>query len=85
MTAWAWVRVTAALVARPALWPTAVRQAARLAAPGWWRRAPFLPIPPRAYRRLRLLTQYGDEGHAPEPRDVLHYMVWCRQWQAGSR
>ena len=85
MSAFHWVRVGAALVRRPALWGTAVRQARRLAAPGWWRRPPFLPIPPRGYREMRAVTQYGDPRHPPLPHDVLHYMVWCRQWEAGAR
>ncbi|HZP29416.1 MAG TPA: hypothetical protein VFC99_10725 [Acidimicrobiia bacterium] len=48
------------MLAHPELWPTALRQAARLAPAGWWRRPPFLPLPDREYLRFRLETQYGS-------------------------
>ena len=57
-----WVRARGALAREPELWPTAVGQAGRLARPGWWRRAPFLPLPDPAYVRFRLDTQYGAAG-----------------------
>ena len=75
-----WVRVGWALARRPGLWATGIRQAARLAAPGWWRRRPFLPVPSGEYLRFRMVTQYGDPAHRPEPGDVLDYLAWCRRW-----
>ena len=69
-----------AIVGHPSLWTTGLRQARRLARPGWWRRPPFLPAPPPEYVRFRLITQYGDERHRPEPHDVLNYLRWCKQW-----
>jgi hypothetical protein len=69
----------AALLVRPGLWATAARQVARLASPGWWRRWPLLPLPDPAYLRFRMVTQYGDPDHAPEPRDVIAYLHWCRR------
>ena len=77
-------RVALAVVRRPSLWPTALRQARRTAAPGWWRRAPFLPVPSGEYLRVRLLTQYGDSDRAPDPHDVLNYLAWCRDWDRQS-
>jgi hypothetical protein len=76
-----WAReALAAVVRRPSLWPTAARQALVLAAPGWWRRRPFLPLPTPAYLRFRLQTAYGgDGGGAPEPGDVVTYLHWCRE------
>ena len=67
------------LVRHPTLWGTAVGQLWRLAAPGWWRRRPFLPLPDPAYLRFRLQTAYGDD-RAPEPADVITYLHWCRTW-----
>ncbi|MEZ5140328.1 MAG: hypothetical protein R2702_00825 [Acidimicrobiales bacterium] len=72
-----WLRLVGAVVAHPALWPTALRQVARLAPPGWWRRSPHLPLPDPAYLRFRLETQYGDD-HDPDPADVVAYLRWCR-------
>jgi hypothetical protein len=76
----AWVRAAVAGVARhPGLWPTAVRQALVLAEPGWWRRAPFLPLPAPGYLRFRLQTAYGGAGdRAPEPDDLVTWLRWCR-------
>jgi hypothetical protein len=62
------------------LWPTALRQVRRLAARGWWRRWPFLPLPPRSYLRFRLLTQYGDASHDAQRGDVLNYLRGCQHW-----
>ena len=57
-----------------------MRQLFRLAAPGWWRRPPFLPLPDPDYLRFRLQTAYGDDRRAPDPADVITYLHWCRQW-----
>jgi hypothetical protein len=70
--------IVVALARRPSLWAVAVRQARRAVPPGWWRRHPFLPVPPAPYLRLRLLIQYGDDQQAPDPADVLDYLTWCR-------
>lgn len=74
-----------ALARRPSLWPTAGRQLRRLAPRRWWTRPPFLPLPAPEYLRFRLLTQYGDAGHRPEPHDLLQYLVWCRDWNRSAR
>jgi hypothetical protein len=74
------IAVAWAVVRRPALWPTAVRQARRTATRGWWRRAPFLPVPSGDYLRFRLLTQYGDDHATPDPKDAIAYLDWCRDW-----
>ncbi len=76
-----WVLVVA-VVRRPRLWGVALRQAARLAGPGWWRRRPWLPVPAGDYLRFRLETQYGDPEATPSAEDVLNYLAWCRQWGA---
>jgi len=68
-----------AVVARPRLWTTALRQAVRLARPRWWRRAPFLPLPPAEYVRWRMLTAYGDEHAVPPVDDVVRFARWRRE------
>jgi hypothetical protein len=68
------------VVRRPGLWPTALRQAVRLARPGWWRRAPFLPVPDRDYVRFRLQTAYGPHG-TPADDDLVAYLNWCREFK----
>jgi len=74
-----WKRAAMAVLAHPALWPTAVVQAIRLARPGWWHRRPFLPLPDPDYLRFRLQTAYGAEG-VPEARDLVAYLRWCRDF-----
>jgi len=78
-------RVAVAVARRPSLWPTATRQARRLAPDHWWRRPPFAPVPAKAYLRFRTTTQYGRADHPLQPDDVVRYLTWCRQWPAGSR
>jgi hypothetical protein len=72
-----WVRAAGALAREPQLWPTALGQAGRLARPGWWKRAPFLPVPDPEYLRFRLDTQYGASGER-DPEDLVVYLRWCR-------
>lgn len=78
------IRVTLAVLRRPALWPTAARIARRTATPGWWRRPPFLPVPSGDYLRFRLVTQYGETERPPDPADVLDYLAWCREWDRSA-
>ena len=69
-----------AVAVRPELWATAVGQLFRLSPTGWWRRAPFLPLPDPAYVRFRIVTQQGgaaDPG-PPDVDDVVEYLRWCR-------
>ena len=76
--------VVTAVVARPRLWATALRQAVALAPTGWWRARPPLPTPDRAYLRFRLVTQYGDPTHHLDPADVVTYLDWCRSYRRSS-
>ncbi|MGA0118624.1 MAG: hypothetical protein ACO3JF_09570 [Ilumatobacteraceae bacterium] len=75
--------VIGAVVTRPHLWATAVRQVARLAPRGWWKRAPFLPVPHADYLEFRLVTQYGGGHDGPRgeirPVDVVDYLQWCKE------
>jgi alpha-beta hydrolase superfamily lysophospholipase len=76
-----WLLRAAVLVApHPRLWATALRQLRRLAAPGWWRRPPHLPVPDPGYLAFRLRTMYGDAARDPAPEDLLTYLRWCRAW-----
>ncbi|MDQ1517421.1 MAG: hypothetical protein QOE80_3251 [Actinomycetota bacterium] len=74
-----WATAAGAVLRRPALWPTAARQALRLARPGWWRRPPFLPLPDPDYVRFRLQTAYGSTG-TPAGDDLVAYLSWCREF-----
>jgi hypothetical protein len=76
-----WVTPAAAAVAvRPRLWGIAVAQLLRVAAPGWWRRWPPVPLPAPEYLRFRLQTAYGDPDARPSPADVVAYLDWCKRF-----
>ena len=78
-----WPAVAAALAARALVDPRLARDLLRLAwsfrARGWWRRAPFLPLPPRDYVRWRMLTAYGDADAVPPVADVIRFARWRRE------
>jgi len=44
----------------------------------WYRRSPFLPIPPAEFVRWRMHTAYGDEHAVPPVDDVLRFAHWRR-------
>ena len=67
------------LVRRPRLWLEAVRAYVAMTPRTWWRRAPFLPLPRRAYLQWRLYTAYGSTDVAPRPEDVIEYLDWRRR------
>jgi hypothetical protein len=73
-----WFRTFVAVLVRPWLWWTALRHWFRLVPAQWWRRAPFLPVPPQAYVRFRLETAYGPRGRL-RPCDAIDYLEWCRR------
>ena len=72
------LRSAGAVAARPRLWWTALVQAARFAPDGWWRRPPFMPLPPGGLTRFRSETMYGDADVAPSRADVVVWLEWCR-------
>lgn len=47
----------------------------------WWRRAPFLPLPPREYWEFRLMTAFG----ATNPQMTAEAMVDAAKWSLRQR
>ena len=78
-----WSALTLRLAARAALRPRLavdlVRTAWAFRRRGWYRRAPFLPIPDRAYLRWRMYTAYADEAAVPPAEDVVRFARWRRE------
>jgi hypothetical protein len=72
-----WFHCSSAVLRRPHLWFTAIRQISRAVPMRWWTRSPFVPLPDRAYVRFRLETAYGEDA-SPRVADVLRYLEWCR-------
>jgi hypothetical protein len=48
----------------------------RFRARGWWRRPPFLPLPPADYIRWRLHTAFGNEQAEPDLDQLEAYLKW---------
>ena len=52
---------------------------------GWFRRPPFLPLPPADYMRWRMHTAYGDEQHMPSVRELEAYVRWAANMRKHGR
>jgi hypothetical protein len=78
-----WTSLYARLAARAAVNPRLAVDLVRLTwsfrARDWWRRAPFLPLPPREYMRWRMFTAYGDEDAVPPLEDIVRFARWRRE------
>lgn len=78
-----WTALVARLVVRAAVRPRLALDLLRLAwsfrARGWYRRPPFLPLPPREYIRWRMFTAYGDEAAVPPVDDIVRFARWRRE------
>lgn len=71
------VRQLAGIALRdPSLVPTLLGAAWRFRARHWYRRAPFLPLPPADYVEWRLHTAYGDAGAEPRADELARYVRW---------
>ena len=75
----------AAVIARPSLWPAALRQARVLVPDRWWSRRPFLPVPDREWMAFRMTTAYGDPAAPLIPADVVTWLEWSRTIAAARR
>ena len=73
------LEIAAGALRRPRLLPSLIRAAWRFRARGWWRRPPFLPIPPRRYLEWRMHTAYGDDGRTPTVDELDRYIRWANR------
>ncbi len=62
---------------RPTLLPHLVGAAWAFRRREWWRRFPFLPLPPAEYLRWRMETAYGDPEAAPPDDDLERFLRWA--------
>jgi len=74
-----YLRLALRALLRPQLAIDLVRLAWSFRAREWWRRPPFLPIPPREYMQWRMFTAYGDPNAVPPANDVVSFARWRRE------
>lgn len=78
-----WAGLTARLTLRAAINPRLAVDLLRVLwafrARQWYRRPPFLPLPPPEYIRWRMYTAYGDEAAVPPVEDVIRFARWRRR------
>jgi hypothetical protein len=74
-----YLRLGARAIASPRLALDLLRLAWSFRARDWFRRFPFLPLPPRDYLRWRMYTAYGDERAIPPVDDVVRFARWRRE------
>jgi hypothetical protein len=68
---------------RPALVPALLGLAWAARRRGWWRRFPFLPLPPASYLRWRLDTAYGDPTFQAPAEETARYLLWAARMRGG--
>jgi len=71
------------LALRPGQLPVVIRAGWRLRARGWWRRAPFLPLPDRSYWNFRMMTATGSTNGPMSADDIIHAAQWSRRQRVG--
>ena len=70
---------------RPRALPDLLRAAWAFRARNWYRRLPFLPLPPLSYMRWRLDTAYGDPQARPSDDELERYLAWGTAMRRGMR
>lgn len=69
----------------PGLVPLLLGAAWRFRARNWYRRAPFLPLPPAEYVEWRLHTAYGAGDAGPQPGEIARYLRWSARMKKQQR
>ena len=74
------------LLRKPWRAPALLAMAWAYRARGWYRRFPFLPLPPREYLAWRNETAYGQADARPPLDEFDRFVVWSarmRRWMRG--
>lgn len=74
-------RVIARCLVRPRLLLLLIGAAWRFRRRGWYRRAPFLPLPAADYMRWRMHTAFGTESGMLAVADLEAYLEWSVSMQ----
>jgi len=62
---------------RPSVWRPLLGLAWASRREGWWKRAPFLPLPPADYLTWRAETAWGDADGTGSDAQVASYLHWA--------
>ena len=73
------IKLSLRALVRPRLAVDLLRLAWSFRRRDWFRRPPFLPVPPPEYVRWRMFTAYGDEHTIPPVDDVVNFARWRRE------
>lgn len=65
-----------AIARRPDLWWAAASLAVKHRRDGWWRRAPYLPVPDASWLAFRRETAFADPEGLPTPHELTEYLEW---------
>jgi hypothetical protein len=71
------LRVALRALVRPRLLLVLMATAWKFRRHGWYRKAPFLPLPPADYMRWRQHTAYGDEARTTSAAELEAYVLWA--------
>ncbi len=70
---------------RPRLWPALLSAAWAFRPKDWYRKAPFLPLPSKAYMRWRLETAYGEPDAVPPADEIARFVTWSADMRRRMR
>ena len=79
------VRLVGKVVVHPSIAWLMLRAAWRFRARDWYRRWPFLPVPPADYLAWRAETAWGDAGHTADIDSLERYLRWVRRMRSADR
>ena len=77
-------RIFARVLTRPPLLMLVLKTAWQFRRRDWYRRPPFLPLPPADYVRWRLHTAYGDEHSWPTANELDAYLRWVARMRSAQ-
>lgn len=78
-------RIAGLALRQPGLAAGLLGAAWRFRARDWYRRRPFLPLPPAEYVAWRLDTAYGSTDAVPGARELERYLRWAAAMRRGGR
>jgi hypothetical protein len=77
--------MAAVVLRRPTLLPALLALGWSVRAVGWYRRFPFLPLPPSGYLRWRMETAYGNADATPPGLETERFLAWSWRMRRGGR